>query len=84
MVSGKTELKLIVMVPNQNGFRAFSGAYLDDFAILTKLAEMVMLLICIWEMLGSNLGQDTDCPDDLNGFPQSIQANDCIIPQFRP
>lgn len=84
MVSGKPELNLMVMVPKQNGFYALSTACLGEFAILTKLAQVVMLLICIQEIVGLILGQDIDCSDDLCDFPQSLQTNDCIVSQFRP
>jgi len=79
VVSEKPELKLTVVVRKQNGFYALSSACLGEFAILTKLAQVVMLLICIQEILGLILGQDVDCPDDLCDFPQSLQTNDCIV-----
>lgn len=84
MVSGKPELQLTVMVPKQNGFYALSTACLGEFAVLRKLAQVVMLLICIQEILSLILGQDIDCPDDLCDFPHSLQTNDCIVSQFRP
>jgi hypothetical protein len=45
VVSGKPELKLTVVVPKQSGFYALSTACLGEFATLTKLAQVVMLLI---------------------------------------
>lgn len=84
VVSGKPEHKLTVMVSNRNGFYTLSTACLGEFAILTKLLQVVMLLICIQEILSLILGQDIDCPDDLCDFPQSLQTNECIVSQFRP
>jgi hypothetical protein len=42
--------------------------------IKRKLAQAVMLLTCIREVLGSNLGRDTDYPDCefFLGLPQSL------------
>jgi hypothetical protein len=63
------------MAPKQTGFHALSTAYLDDFAVLAKLAEVLMLLNCIWEVLVLNLSQDCHLYD----FTQSLQADVCRI-----
>jgi hypothetical protein len=46
------------------------------------MAEQLALLNHIWELLGSDLGLETQTilTDVLHGFPQSLQANARIIP----
>jgi hypothetical protein len=36
------------------------------------------------EKPGSKPSLETDCPDIYNGFPQSFQANDKIVPSNKP
>jgi hypothetical protein len=76
VVSGKPELKLTVkMVQKQNGFYALSAPGLGNSANLTNLAQVLMHLICIQEILGFKFGHNIDCPHDLCDFPQSLQTN---------
>jgi hypothetical protein len=38
----------------------------------SKLPQMVALLSCIRVLIGSNLGRDTDYPEDTNGFTLTL------------
>jgi hypothetical protein len=46
----------------------------------SKLAQAVMLMICIWEVFGLNLGLvSTILTDILRGFTQSFRATAGIV-----
>jgi hypothetical protein len=47
---------------------------------LNVVVEWLALLLRIREVPGSNLGQDTSCPEFVRGFPQSLQPNAGIVP----
>jgi hypothetical protein len=38
----------------------------------SKFSKAVMLLALIWEVLGLNLGQNTDYPKILRGYSQAL------------
>jgi DNA/RNA endonuclease YhcR with UshA esterase domain len=44
-----------------------------------QLNYTLMILTCIWKVLGLNLSQDTKYPDwDFHRFSQASQANDTV------
>jgi hypothetical protein len=40
-----------------------------------KLAQVGNLLTCIRDVMGSNLGRDTDYSETFHGFPESLHGN---------
>jgi hypothetical protein len=51
---------------------------------LSQLAQAVMFLAHILEVLSLNLGHDISYPETFHGFPSSLQANAGIMHQIRP
>jgi hypothetical protein len=45
-----------------------------------QVCQAVTLLMCNWEVIGSNVGLGTDYPDNFRGFPHSLQGNAEIVP----
>jgi hypothetical protein len=48
--------------------------------MVVTFATAATLLICIWEVLGLNLGWDTGYPNgDFHGFSQPLRTNSRLI-----
>lgn len=52
--------------------------------VIEKVRSSNYFLSCIWDVSGSNLDHETDCPIVFHALPQELQVNERTASQIRP